>query len=167
MALLPQHSVKDTYISTVKLKSGALLALALVAGATLAQAEEECLVSIREFGLRFGVGLQMYDDLGSKKFDDLALGRLSWVWAMAASVGTADDYQSFRTAVAGLPDRKPLEHWFAQNDFFSTARASAKKYVEDAIQEIGSQLPVSNALLSAIKETQRIHNVLENAYETS
>jgi len=77
-----------------RLKTGALLALAGRLGARAADADEEMVTALADFGLALGEGLQMLDDLGSlrtpaKAAEDLGHGRCTWPWAWLAE--RADD----------------------------------------------------------------------------
>ena len=73
-------------------KTGVLMGMAAELGATAAGGDAEVIASIRTFGIRLGVGLQMQNDLGEltgaagpiKHPEDLIHGRITWPWAWAA-----------------------------------------------------------------------------------
>jgi geranylgeranyl pyrophosphate synthase len=74
------------------LKTGALTELGIGVGALAAGADRKRLGAIERFGRRFGVALQMLDDLGNldgerapaRRHEDIRLGRPTWVWAWLA-----------------------------------------------------------------------------------
>ena len=73
-------------------KTGALMGMAAELGATAAGGDAELIASLRTFGVRLGVGLQMQNDLGEltgaagpiKHPEDIIHGRITWPWAWAA-----------------------------------------------------------------------------------
>lgn len=73
-------------------KTGGLMGLAGILGATSAGADGWLTEAVRDFGVRLGVGLQMQNDLSEltgaagplKHPEDLIHGRVTWPWAWAA-----------------------------------------------------------------------------------
>jgi geranylgeranyl pyrophosphate synthase len=100
---VPQTGVRDVAATISTLKTGRLLALAAEAGALAAGAKPADVAAIAAFGEALGVGLQMLDDLGdlsphtprSKRFEDLAEGRVTWPWAWAAELLSERAYRGF------------------------------------------------------------------------
>lgn len=74
------------------LKTGALTELAIGVGARTAGADRKRIGAIERFGRRFGIALQMLDDVGNlhgahapaRRYEDVRLGRPTWVWAWLA-----------------------------------------------------------------------------------
>ncbi len=97
---LNQATVAEVCMSSMRLKTGALMGFAALLGGAIAQAPEKLLIVLDDFGRDLGVALQMFDDIGnvigkcepSKRFEDLILSRPSWVWATAARVSAPEIY---------------------------------------------------------------------------
>ena len=89
---IPQEKVESACLASMELKSGALFAMSLLFGAIIAGADDETCAVIERFGHGFGMGLQMFDDIGNvrgavepaKRWEDLVLRRPTWIWACAA-----------------------------------------------------------------------------------
>ena len=86
------QDVAPVVAATTRLKTGALCKLAAELGALAAGASEHLIAPIARFGERFGIALQMLDDLGSltstkrraKGHEDLRAARPTWPWAWLA-----------------------------------------------------------------------------------
>jgi geranylgeranyl pyrophosphate synthase len=134
---MEQARVPDICLATMELKTGALIAFALVLGGILGSASEALVSSMDDFGHGFGVTLQMFDDLGnltsrmngSKRFEDLKLRRPSWVWGCAAQRYSTKAYAEFVSAVQRLPEAGPVEDWLEKNNFVATAREQTLAYL--------------------------------------
>ena len=139
---LPQENVPGVCLASMELKSGALFSMSLLFGAILAGASEETCAPLGRFGHDFGVGLQMFDDIGNvrgsvepaKRWEDLMLRRPTWVWACAARHFSKEIYGRFVSSVHRLSsdDRAPLETWFDQHDFLRRATRLAHDHVENS-----------------------------------
>ena len=89
---LPQAEVAATVRFVTTCKTGALTELGLVVGALAAGADDARRRALGRFGRRFGVALQMLDDLANvgarnddaRRFEDVRLGRPTWPWAWLA-----------------------------------------------------------------------------------
>lgn len=89
---VPQAATVTTSLALMRLKTGALMSLAMELGAIAAGAPPERVTALATVGRDFGVALQMLDDIGNlsdssnpaKRAEDLKHGRLTWVWATAA-----------------------------------------------------------------------------------
>lgn len=135
---LEQERVAAICLSSMELKTGALTAFGLVMGAVLGGAPGELFPRLDEFGHGFGLALQMFDDIGnlkggtdlSKRFEDLALRRPSWVWALAAKNYPGEVYRRFVAAVRSLPETNDLEGWLAQNDLIGRGMEQAREHLE-------------------------------------
>ncbi len=143
---LPQKNVAGVCLASIELKSGALFAMSLLFGAILADTPEESCAPLCAFSHDFGVGLQMFDDIGNvrglvepaKRWEDLRLRRPTWVWACAARHFSKDIYGRFISAVHRLTadDPRPLETWFEQHDFLRRATRLAHEHVESAFSAL-------------------------------
>lgn len=90
---VPQAAMATTSLALMRLKTGALMSLAMELGAIAAGAPPDRVAALAEVGRDFGVALQMLDDTGNltdrsnprKRAEDLRNGRLTWVFATAAT----------------------------------------------------------------------------------
>jgi geranylgeranyl pyrophosphate synthase len=168
---LPQSQVAEICLASLEMKSGALMALAAEMGALAAggTADRE---AIRRFGLKFGVALQMFDDLGNiqsrlllgpggKRFEDLYHKRLSWLWAAVARICDARAYADFVSAVDRLPNESFLLPWFEIHQVIPRAYEDTREYLGEAIQELEASISVD---AKAKKIIQSIWEQLEKAY---
>jgi geranylgeranyl pyrophosphate synthase len=143
-----QSRLPGVCLAAMELKTGALIAFALVLGALVGGASEEEISPLEEFGRGFGVALQMFDDLGnlrsrsspSKRFEDLALRRPSWVWACAAKECDGDAYGEFLAAVRKLPERRLLQNWLGRSGLASKARAEAQEHLARVSRRLEADL---------------------------
>jgi geranylgeranyl pyrophosphate synthase len=89
---LAQREVTDVVSLSTRLKTGSLLEMSAELGAIAAGAESGLLEALSAFGRRYGVALQMLDDLSGlyeekrahKGHEDLLNGRPTWPWAWLA-----------------------------------------------------------------------------------
>ncbi len=148
---LPQGHVREACLASLRLKTGALTGLAASLGAALAEADDQATHAFENYGVSFGMGLQMFDDIGNlssarmgpKQYEDLLLRRPTWVWACAA-VKSESVYRAFCDAVRSLPNSRPLEQWLNEHDFLHEASREATAYLEGAAQSISSSIPRSS-----------------------
>jgi geranylgeranyl pyrophosphate synthase len=135
---LPQAQVEEVCLTSMRLKTGALMGFAGLLGGAVAGAPNAVLSILDDFGRDLGVALQMHDDLGNaiggceptKRYEDFTLARPSWVWGCAAANSTRRSYEEFLTAVRRLPDRSALEGWFSNYDIIERTRQSARDYLD-------------------------------------
>ena len=136
---LAQERIHAVSLASLELKTGALMAMALSLGGVLGGADEARLAVLDDFGHRFGVALQMFDDIGNlkgpadKQYEDLKLRRPSWIWAVAADRYAPESFEAFKGAVAQLPDAAPIETWMAENRLKENARERACAYLAGAV----------------------------------
>lgn len=148
---LPQARIPEVCMAALELKSGALVALGLSIGAVLAgESEAGYLGALSAFGHRFGIALQMFDDLGNlkthpdaqKRREDLVNRRPSWAWAVAAAEYPAETFESFKSAAACLKDGADcvaLEDWMERNGFLALARKKAGEYMDAAFADFARE----------------------------
>jgi geranylgeranyl pyrophosphate synthase len=135
----------------MKLKTGALMGFAALLGAAITGLPKSLLPIFEHFGCNLGMALQMFDDLGNvigrcepaKRFEDLTLGRPSWIWASAAAIGTATEYRKFVAATAHLPDSTEFENWAARHDLVNLTRKSARAHLDFSFDSFEGRLNIA------------------------
>lgn len=167
---LPQQRVAQVCLASLELKTGALTALAIEMGAILAGASDEQLKILSRFGSEFGIALQMYDDLGNikmkyppdpKRFEDLKLGRPSWVWASASKSLSAAEYAEFNEVVKCLPDSARVDAYFEKVNWVQAAKKQAGDYLDESMRKLLAAYGDSKV----IDEIQLQVEELKRAYE--
>jgi geranylgeranyl pyrophosphate synthase len=191
MDTVPRPQVRSVCLSSIELKSGALMALALQLGGRVGKASPARMNQLAELGFELGTALQLFDDVGNfagdgdramlgpsavKRLEDLRLKRPSWIWAVAAEVSASDaHYSAFVNAVNALPDESGLQAWSAQTDLVRRARSSASRYLEQVIERVekdwGSHLrsiPVRDGFqteqLKTVEKIRDFAKKLEKSY---
>lgn len=148
---LDRHEIYGTCLSSLELKTGSLTALALQLGAIGAEASEENQTSLESFGRKFGIALQMFDDLGNarglkdpeKRWEDLKNRRPTWVWAVI-SHAPVEVHNEFVGAVRSLPETVHLNRWFETNDvILSQGKEQAIAFLRASIEELKLSLTSS------------------------
>jgi geranylgeranyl pyrophosphate synthase len=167
---LDRARIPEVSLASLELKTGALMAMATRLGAVLGGAGAARVEALGEFGKRFGIALQMLDDLGNftgkqgkpdpKRWEDLKLRRPSWIWASVARHGTDEDFACFARAASALPDEKALVEWAAGHSLIEDARAEAEQYLESALADL--ERSVGSA--PAVTEIQELGRRLAKAY---
>ena len=145
---LAQDAVTEVCLASMRLKTGALMGFAALLGAALADASEQLLSSIEQFGRDLGVALQMFDDLGNaigkcepaKRYEDLTLSRPSWLWACAAQSSSPADYRNFVAAARKLPDAAELECWMECHELVWRTRRSARAHLDLSFDVLRNRL---------------------------
>ena len=151
-----------------RLKTGALMALAVEIGARAAGAtDNQQLQALRSIVNELGVTLQRFDDLGNmlphfaglKAYEDLAAGRLCWPWDVAARRG---QLETLKTYVSHLPNTGPLQSFILENDSnflrdaasrsFDLWQVALSKFVEGQIsQPVDARIPYVFKLCSQLQ----------------
>lgn len=102
MAQVTQGNARDISMASIELKTGELMSMCAELGALAGGAEDLRRARLSQFGRRFGIALQMFNDigevLGSVPCNDNAksFGRPSWIWAVAATELQATAYLDFQ-----------------------------------------------------------------------
>ncbi|MGE0614383.1 MAG: polyprenyl synthetase family protein [Bacteriovoracia bacterium] len=174
---LPQKKIPSVCMASLELKSGALMALALTIGATLGKASAERIDALDEFGHRFGIALQMFDDLGNlkarptkspealKQFEDLYLRRPSWVWVVAAENFPAPVFKAFLHAVQQLPDESYLAEWLKANPLRDIGKRKAKDFLMQSFRKLEEHFEMEPEFHAALKILKEQVERLIGAYE--
>jgi geranylgeranyl pyrophosphate synthase len=109
MTQVPQDHVRDISLATIELKTGELMAMCAELGAIAGDASPERRANLAMFGRRFGVALQMFNDIaevaGAATFTEsqVSFRRPSWLWAVAANELDPDEYSQFQLLMK-IPD---------------------------------------------------------------
>lgn len=133
--------------ASLEMKSGALMALALLMGGTAARADEEQMKDLKEFGIGFGVSLQMFDDLGNVKIDrptqkhleDLSLRRPSFVWWSLAE-NYSSEISNFCAAVEKLPATEALDKFLMETPLLKTGFSHALGFQSQILERMKLKL---------------------------
>lgn len=169
---LQQEEIAGVCQCSLKLKTGALTSFSLVLGAILAGADGGVIDALEHFGNDFGVGLQMWDDLGNfigikdpqKKWEDLRLKRPSWIWAHFSEILDPRAFGAFQQSVAGLPNERPLGIWIDNHqeivqDCQATIRAHLARSRKVLTERLNGEIPQK-----AAQELQRLEERLCTSY---
>ncbi|HKX30625.1 MAG TPA: polyprenyl synthetase family protein [Blastocatellia bacterium] len=170
---LPQEEVPGLCLSAMELKTGALIALALLLGSIAAELPIAPLPALDEFGHGLGIALQKFDDLGNlqgrkepeKRYEDLINRRPCWIWAFAAQRFSKPVYRRFVEAVAQLPDDTQLQKWVGEHDVLNLARREALESLERVHQKcelsLGPERPGKTLVL---KQLRLLGQQISNSY---
>lgn len=167
---LPRPEVAAACMANMELKTGALLALALGAGALLAEAALAPAAPLLSYGRALGIYLQMFDDIGNvtnpelgpKRYEDFHGRRLTWVWGTASRALDDAGYALFVEAVrAG--DVHGAYTFLANAGVLECARHEAKAFLKRARSKLHEQTPA--AARGTLPEIESIETLLTGAYE--
>lgn len=145
------------------LKTGCLTSFAVYVGALLGRGTEEQINLMGEFGLKFGVFLQMCDDLGnafaspsnSKRFEDFLQDKPSGLWSLAHRMDP-DLLVSLRAASSPEKfDPHSLGFWLQKHDFYARARAMIEVDIAEAFA------PLQNPKLFNQRAVERCFTVTQ------
>lgn len=170
---IPQEEVAAVSLSTMKLKTGALSGYALSLGAFLLNVPEDRLLALDQMGRRFGVALQMFDDVGpdprlafsQRQQEDLQLQRLSWLMAIAANSLGAKEYKQVVDTLDDLPGQfETVLAIFHENKIWLKARSAAEKYLAEALGDFQKLLPMKSKQSAAFTQLKELAEVLKEAY---
>lgn len=168
----PQERVAEVCLATMELKSGALFSLALSMGAVFGGASPGLMKSLDEFGHGFGLGLQMFDDLGNmkgqkdpvKRWEDLSLRRPTWVWALAAREYSKEIYEDFMRVVQELPNDRHLQKWVETHDFYNCAVFHTRLHMEKCFKKFEKSLGSQHLFEGPLLKLKQLAKVVSEAY---
>ncbi len=169
---IEKSKVWSVCFSSMELKTGALFGLGISLGALLGKAQEGRLKVLNRFGHRFGVALQMFNDVGAlaldsndpKKYEDFRLRRPSWIWAVASRYLDDSDYQVFRDAVRLIPDHQTFDEVISRFEITERAIEEGNRYLDETISELQKNLPDGEDFKKAVLMVQGISERLMKAY---
>lgn len=151
------------YFDVIERKTARLFEAAAEIGGILAEAADEQLAALREYGMQLGTAFQLIDDVldydaDEKEFgkhigDDLAEGKPTLPLIFAMREGNADERQLIRDAIenGGLENIDPVMHAVRRTGALDYTRAKAEAAARSA-KTVLSSLPQNDftRALSAI-----------------
>jgi geranylgeranyl pyrophosphate synthase len=149
MTQTSQAEVLEISIAAIELKTGELTAMCSELGAIVGNAEPTRRRLLATLGQRFGVALQMFNDIGevfSKIKNDQALRPLlrpSWVWAVAARELSSEEFSKFQTIMGGLCTTGTIV-----NQIVKRATELATVEFENCLDEIDSLVKTDGHMLA-------------------
>lgn len=162
---LPQDRVREASLASMELKSGVLMGLAFKMGALTLGASTEIVETFDSLGRRFGIALQMMDDVGcltskhnpAKKCEDLKLKRLGFIFSNAAESLSGTEYALLRNLLN--EDNIDLERILS---FLRTYQVPevAKKRSEEYLESTMNQLETTFQLTP--EESHSIHTLKQH-----
>lgn len=162
-----QFRLKEVSAASRELKTGALSALASKVGVIAYGADQRTVVAMDEFGRKFGIALQMYDDIGSlhsgdktKWMEDLQLKRMTYVIATAAEIMPTDEFTKF-VSLVNENDLATARNFLIEKNVVRIAQEHAASYIDDSIHKLQQQLFLSP---SQIQFLQNLKLRLTKAY---
>ena len=167
MSSIPQGGVRPTCMAAMELKTGALMALAFDLGAFMADQRPLPSWLGISFGKRFGIALQMFDDIGNfllqgpKSKEDLRNNRPSFIWAVASSLVQESDYQQFIQATQELPRPEAVDAWAKKHKLIEHAQNQASHYLWNILEEMRGSIQFPPHLENRI---QTLFKKLESSY---
>ncbi len=170
MTSLPQARVMATCLAAMELKTGALMSLAFNLGAFLAADGKFPSPSGTLFSKRFGVALQMFDDIGNflipppRQKEDLQKGRPSFIWGMAAQMSRPEEYERFLDAIRRLPDESLIIPWSERFDLVSESKKAASQYLWNTFQTLEFSDEPTEARLHLEGQLDQLFKKLESSY---
>lgn len=168
ISTLNAQEIIEISMASLEMKSGALMALALLMGATVAGANPDQMQVLKNFGVGFGVSLQMFDDLGNvqvdrptkKHLEDLSLKRPSFVWCCLAQ-NYPGEIKSFCDAIKNLPEVSNLREFLKQTPLLETGFQQALVFQKEALQSLNQNFKLTNNLE---KQFSQIAEKVAHAY---
>lgn len=143
MTQTSQHDVFEISMSAIELKTGELTRMCMELGAIVGEASSGRRCVLAEFGQRFGVALQAFNDIGelTPKKEIINNGRPfikpSWVWAVAARALEPTEFTRFQQFMRNRVDSSG-ESELVLGRVLARANELAKVEFETCMDEINS-----------------------------
>lgn len=155
--LLPREQVGFVARESLRLKSGALMSLALQFGSLIAPRPAD-LKDLQKFGDEFGMALQMFDDISNLSFkgvslkdlEDLDLRRPTWIWVVLAEHFTTREWDWFIDCLQDLPTTDRLENFLHSTGLREIALELARENLHQVLHLIKDGPP------EALREAREI-----------
>lgn len=168
---LPRESIPSVCAATMELKTGALMSFGFCLGAEIRGVSRDRFLALENFGLKFGVALQMFDDIGpgiengltKKHREDFRQKRPTWLWSTVAREFSEADFFIFRELAEGPEEN--LVKWANKNELSHRARTLARAYMGAAFQEFSQVLGSDERTNAAFSDLQSLGETLTGAYE--
>ena len=157
MTKTSQIEALEISVAAIELKTGELMGMCAELGAIVGEADSVRRCQLAKFGRRFGVALQMLNDIGdvTKKNPNPRgpLQRPSWLWTVAARELASEDFLQFQTMMC-RPDEAFNGQILASHPVVVKAGQLAMDEFEKCMEEICSVLKtdVHLATLSWLRE---------------
>lgn len=167
---LPRSEVREVCLKSLELKSGVLMALSLRLGCILSG--HQCPIEkVADFGVQFGMTLQMFDDIGNLRLDtsnpkhleDLILRRPSFVWIILAEQVSVSEWEEFRHLLSDLPGTARLKDFLKKTNLLEKAFVSARARLEKILNDLSANFEMSE-LAPACVMARELGEKLANAY---
>ncbi len=144
-----QSRLKEVSAASRELKTGALSALASKMGVIAYGADQRTISAMDEFGRRFGIALQMYDDIGNlnshdkaKWMEDLQLKRITYVIATAAEVMEKEEFAKLISLV-NKSDLIAARDYLIDKHVIDVAHEQVAGYLENSISNLQQRVFLS------------------------
>lgn len=179
---VPRSQVRELCSSSMALKTGSVVGLALASGAILADSTKETRCILENFGQQFGLALQMLDDLSgiygllgptletrdptskAKHLEDIMLRRPGWVWATAATHCSEEEYLEFIHAVQQLPDETLLTSWVKTHPIYQWGKEEAFQFLDKSFEKLQEKVESERISSPAWQTVSRLCTTLKSAY---
>lgn len=150
-----KSDVYETWYRTAELKTGALMRFTAVLPWICTRESREGVDDVGRFGEKFGIGLQMLDDVSDffsqDISDDLSLRRLNFVLAEASQSLDNAQYENLLSILKNVEARFPeLKRTEFILEMKQTCVAKAIEYLNDAVLGFAHTGLVSSASITAI-----------------
>lgn len=163
---VPLEEVRRTCITSMELKTGTLIAIALRLGMAVSENSKNK-HKVLDLGHRMGLALQMFDDVANftnvngKQFEDLYNRRPSWVWAKVSELGE-DAFSRFYESVEALPDSRSLNEWSEAHGFSLKLYEEVRHYLGELSDYWNSHWGKSHP--QSIRILNHYKTILETSY---
>lgn len=162
---VPQARVPEISAATMELKSGALASLAFKMGGIVGGASTALIDQLDIFGKRFGIALQMFDDIGSalsnkhpeKWAEDVKLRKLTFLISIAAETLPANEYGEYQKLSAKCTsesDAEKIRKFLIESGLIEKAKRHAVNYLGEAITAFSSAVVLTDKENQVLKELQ-------------
>jgi geranylgeranyl pyrophosphate synthase len=168
MTKTSQLEAHEISAAAIELKTGELMAMCAELGAIVGDADSVRRSQIAKLGRRFGVALQMLNDIGevtSKSADPKPRGSLhrpSWVWTLAAKDLRPDEFVQFQSMMC-----RPSEGFhgvpLTSHRIVVKAGQQAMEEFEKVMEEIQSVVK-GNSHLATLSWLRELAQRVVNAY---
>lgn len=166
-----QERIPDVSLALMELKTGALSELASKIGAIACEASPRLIETLAVFGRKFGIALQMFDDVGNafsevnsgKWSEDLRLRRVSFVIATAARILSSENFEQMKQLLDNSEDHfGQLRKFLLDQGVKEEAKLQAQLYLAAALSELQANTVLTT---EQFKTLERLQQRLMNAYE--
>lgn len=155
--IVPPAQWNALALDIISLKTGALFALSMGWGATLAGVSEEEVSKFKNFGRELGVFLQSFDDIGnlypqagSKRFEDLYNKKLNYVVGSLKEFSSKEALEKFLPMIHE-PRSQNWESYFSHHSFLEEAKEAALKRFYFAWGKLKDEIVIAPEFLEKIE----------------